>query len=241
MAEANLEARTERRLMPMLKVASLVVTGLVALLASVSPASAIAIYSNANGDGTVNTLLCGGGPCVNIDPRPSPWAPVVGDPSTSDGRQWVSDSQTGTFSSGVLDAPDLNTPSLVYTYTISGLTVPTLLDLSIWADDTARVSIDGTEIIAPSAGPYPTCSTTAIGCQVGTEGTISAFLLTAGSDHTITFDVFQAGGDNTPFGLMFDGELTPIPEPATILLLGSALAAAGIASRRRLAQKGQQQ
>jgi hypothetical protein len=33
------------------------------------------------------------------------------------------------------------------------------------------------------------------------------------------------------------GELTPVPEPATILLLGSALTAAGMASRRRWQKK----
>ena len=56
-------------------------------------------------------------------------------------------------------------------------------------------------------------------------------------DHNIDFAVYQrvvlADGTGTPFGLLFAGELTPVPEPASILLLGSALTAVGMASKRR--------
>jgi hypothetical protein len=52
-----------------------------------------------------------------------------------------------------------------------------------------------------------------------------------GLAHTIQFDTFQTGGFT--FGLMAQGELTPVPEPATLLLVGSTLAAAGLISRRR--------
>lgn len=222
----------------MFKVFSVVAIALVGFFASVGPAPAVAIYSDGVlGDG-FGTLLCGGGACVNVAPQPGPWAPpVVG------GRQWVSDANTGGTVPGPVNAAGLapGQESLQFTYSFSVLATPSILNLSIWADDTAGVSIDGAPwLIDPSPGPYPACSTGVIGCQVGTEGLISQLL--GVGDHVITFDVFQAGGDGTPFGLMFEGDLTPVPEPATILLLGSALAAAGIASRRRLAQKkGQQQ
>jgi hypothetical protein len=224
--------------MRILKVVSVVAIALAAIFASVAPAPAVAIYSSALGDG-VGTLSCGG-LCVNVDPRPSPWVPVV-----VGGRQWVSNANTG---EGVGSVPGPanavglapGQQSLSFTYTIIGLLAPTNLNLSIWADDTAGVSIDGAAwLIAPSAGPYPACSTSAIGCSAGTEGLIATTL--GIGNHTITFDVFQAGGAGTPFGLTFEGDLAATPEPATILLLGSALAAAGIASRRRLAQKAQQQ
>jgi hypothetical protein len=64
--------------------------------------------------------------------------------------------------------------------------------------------------------------------------------------HTIQFDVFQRG--SLTFGLNYSGDLSPVPEPTSLpvpeptslLLVGSALAAAGFMHRRRL-QKNQTQ
>jgi hypothetical protein len=64
----------------------------------------------------------------------------------------------------------------------------------------------------------------------------AAFLIAlGGAAHTIQFDVFQRGGD--AFGLLFQGDLQPVPEPATMLLVGAVLAGVGIISRRRLQKK----
>jgi len=107
------------------------------------------------------------------------------------------------------------------------------LVLNVWADDTAGVSINNNPyVLSPNAGPYPHCANGAgsVGCDVGEQGVLNV-ILNAGAN-TIFFDVFQRGGNNTPFGLLYAGELTPVPEPTTILLLGSALTAAGVFSRR---------
>jgi len=114
------------------------------------------------------------------------------------------------------------------------------LSLNIWADDTAGVGLDGGAwLVNPNNGPYPHCADGAgsVGCDVGEQGVLNQ-LLDPGP-HTLYFDVFQRGGSGSPFGLLYAGELTPVPEPATILLLGSALTAAGVFSRRRLRKSSQ--
>lgn len=229
----------------MAKAAIVVATAILALFASVAPAPAVAIFSSASGDGTGNTLactintLCTTGAVVNVDPTPTPpWiAPVTG------GRQWVSYDNTGGTVSGPEQAAGLGVgqETVSFIYTIAADALPRILNLSIWADDTARVSLDGVALINPTLDPagYPACSSIAIGCSAGTEGTLAGILLAAGASHTLTFDVFQMGNTGTPFGLSFEGDLAAVPEPATILLLGSALAAAGMASRRRLQKRGE--
>lgn len=229
----------------MTKAAIVVATAILALFASVAPAPAVAIFSSASGDGTGNSLacvvnpLCTTGALVNVDPRPTPpWIdPVTG------GRQWVSYDNTGGNVAGPANAAGLGAgqQNVSFTYTILSDPLPRILNLSIWADDTARVSVDGVALIDPVLDPggYTACSSVAIGCSSGTEGTLAGILLAANVQHTITFDVFQMGGEGTPFGLSFEGDLAAVPEPATILLLGSALAAAGVASRRRLQKRGE--
>jgi hypothetical protein len=113
-----------------------------------------------------------------------------------------------------------------------------VLSFSVWADDTAGVYVDGAEQIAArtAADLGTSCVSVPVGCTPGTGASFLNILLAAG-DHALTFRNFQLGGDNTPFGLLVAGELTATPEPATILLLGSALTAVGVFSRRRLQKK----
>jgi hypothetical protein len=81
-------------------------------------------------------------------------------------------------------------------------------------------------------GQGPTCAAGGVTCT----GDGAAFLIAlGGAAHTIQFDVFQRGGD--AFGLLFQGDLQPVPEPATMLLVGAVLAGVGIISRRRLQKK----
>jgi len=45
------------------------------------------------------------------------------------------------------------------------------LQLEVWADDTARIRIDGTEMIAPNFSQN-ICAGGVIGCEPGEQGTI---------------------------------------------------------------------
>lgn len=213
----------------MIKSAAVAVLTTVLLLAGVTSAPAIAIFSDAAGDG-FGTWSCISG-CVsvfNITAPPiqpgGPWQNPAG--TTQPSAKWISnDAASGT-------AGPANGTTVVFRYTFTALTDATV-NLNVWADDTSGVSLDGAlhSLIAPNAGPFPICAQAPIGCQPGTEGVFN-FGVAAGL-HTLDFDFSQLGGSGTPFGLLAAGELSAVPEPATILLLGSALTAAGVLSRRR--------
>ncbi|HEY7203321.1 MAG TPA: PEP-CTERM sorting domain-containing protein [Methylomirabilota bacterium] len=222
----------------MLKTAAVFALAIVAVLGSFTAAPAVAIFSSGAGDG-VGTLTCVSGavacPSTVVDittPNPA-WQP--NNPGGSNGV-WVSFSAGHGTAGPNVAAPNADPGNQTVTFNYSfSLLGPSRLDLSIWADDTARIVVDGVERIAGNGVQDTRCAAGAIGCESGEAGTISALLLGTGS-HDIDFEVYQRvvnGTIGTPFGLLFAGELTPVPEPASILLLGSALTAVGMASKRR--------
>lgn len=226
----------------MLKTAAVLALAVVAVLGSFTAAPAIAIFSSGAGDG-VGSLTCVGGavacPAAVVDittPNPA-WQP--NNPGTSSGV-WVSfNAGHGTVGPNVAAAnADPGNQTVTFNYSFS-LTGPARLSLNIWADDTARILVDGVERIAGNGIQDTTCAAGAIGCEPAENGVISGLLLGTGS-HDIDFAVYQRvlnGTIGTPFGLLFAGDLTPVPEPASILLLGSALTAVGMASKRRWLNK----
>lgn len=227
----------------MLKAAAVFTIAIVALLGSVTAAPAIAIYSAAGGDGT-STLTCGSGlvACgpgiANITSPAGPWQP--NNPGGSN-AVWVSfDASHGTTGPNVL-SPDANTGNQTVTFSYDfTLTTASFLSFSVWADDTAEILLDHTSIFAGNGVQDGACANGPIGCQAGEAASFVNLALASGA-HEIDFLVFQRvlldNGAGTPFGLLFAGELTPVPEPGSILLLGSALTAAGMASRRRWSKK----
>ena len=109
------------------------------------------------------------------------------------------------------------------------------LHLTVWADDTARVLIDGVQVFGPPNFTQNICANGQIGCTPENGGVID-YVFQSGGEHTLAFDVFQVGSGlntlNDPFGLLFAGELNstvvpagpnPVPEPSTWLMLGSGL------------------
>ena len=207
---------------------------LVLLAAQVTPAPAIAIFS----DASLTTCTSGSQACSTVFNVTGtlPWG--QGNNPGGSNAVWVSyAANTNAEPNGPAQAPDVNPGSQTVRFFQDLGSTGGSLSLNIWADDTAGVGIDGAAfLISPNAGPYPHCADGAgsVGCDVGEQGVLNVLL--APGPHTVYFDVFQGGPSGSPFGLLYAGtfDLTPVPEPATILLLGSALIAAGVFSRRRL-------
>jgi hypothetical protein len=177
---------------------------------------------------------------VAITPHPL-WEPNdpanPGDP-TNHGAVWVSYADTGY--GGTTFQPYKGTTPVVTVYDTFQSGVG-FLNLSVWADDTADVLLDGV-FLYHAVFTQSICSGQPIGCLPGDAGVIDT-PLSAGS-HTLSFVLYQVGnGTDTfsnPFGLLFSGTAPadpPItnPEPASILLLGAVVGACVVKRKMRTA------
>lgn len=190
-----------------------------------------------SGDGTETCskgLLLGGGACTvhTITPHPL-WQPAH--PAGSQ-AVWIAYDDTG-YGGTTLAPWDFTNPLMTITETWLASTGSTL-HLDVWADDTARIRIDGTEVIAPNFSQN-ICADGVIGCEPGEQGTL-VYTFTSPGSHTVAFEVFQIGTGTTttanPFGLLYVGEVSGVPEPSTYLLFATGLASIlGYGWRRKYA------
>jgi hypothetical protein len=149
---------------------------------------------------------------------------------------WISYADTG-YGGSVLAPPNGSATNLDGTQVIMTVMKSFFagtgdsLHLTVWADDTARVLIDGVQVFGANF-TQNICADGRIGCTPNNGGVID-YVFQAGGQHTLAFDTFQVGSGtstwNNPFGLLFAGELTdppgdPVPEPSTWLLLASGVA-----------------
>lgn len=180
-----------------------------AIAALTSPALALPIVS---GDGNET---CNGGACVTIQPHPAWHIPSAG--------QWISYADTG--AGGVVAPSSTAAPlfTVIETFTTA---YRSLLDLTVWADDTAQVWLNGVALNTANF-TQGICAIGALGCQPG-EGEAFSVEVAAGQ-HLLAIDVYQVGASTT--GTAYEGEVNAIPLPATILLLAGGLA--GLACLRR--------
>ncbi len=218
---------------------------------SVGTAGATPVLS---GDGTETCVLgtpLGGGACsvVSVDPYPA-W-------HTLSTAKWISYGDTGY--KGTLLAPTTGTTPLFSVSEQLNVTVKSQLLLSVWADDTAGVFLNSTQLTSQvGSGPnfsQDTCAKGSLGCEPGEEGVFMVQL--DPGIHNLTFEAYQVGTGLTttinPFGLMYSGELMPFPSeagtaggsatpmatpvPASGLLLAGALVGFGLLRRRQQARR----
>jgi hypothetical protein len=199
--------------------------GIVVVAASLAHASTILLDSGVSPGGT-NNITTNNVVLSDVEPK---WTQPV------DGADWISyinsgwNTITNSAVTPVQDATSLSTPTAVFTQTFTDNTSPLNLSITVWADDSAVVFLDGTQIslnasLTQTTGIY--CAPTGITCD-GPGSTFTMNNLAAGT-HTLTFDVYQAGGGS--FGLMYAGTVTDnaqnlTPEPGSYVLLGAGLMA----------------
>jgi hypothetical protein len=194
----------------------------------VATASQAAIIASGPGSGTC--VMADSSPCVVTAITPhAAWQP--NNPFGS-GAVWVSYAPTG-FGDAVFQPHDHFDPIFSITETIVVGVNNLLVDFTVWADDTVDVIVDGVLLFAANFS-QSTCAGGVIGCEPG-EGGHFAVVLTPGV-HTITFVAYQIGtGTDTssnPFGMIYAGTTTEIPEPGTLALLGVGALMIGFGARR---------
>ena len=165
----------------------------------------------------------GGGPQATYNlPNTAPWANAVGNSS------WIS------FNPNTQPFGSVIAPNAVSTYTTTFFDATpgtSTGSITVMADDTASVYLNGTLVAAAAANsPAGNCTIGGPNCRVPSTFTLTGFV--AGLN-TLTFDVSQLYG--VAEGLDFVGTVntSAVPEPSSLLLMGSGLlAGAGVSMRR---------
>ena len=138
---------------------------------------------------------------------------VSQNPNSSVGGSYVAPNGTYTFTTTFTLASDLYSGSI-----------------SVMADDTTDVWLNGNLVQNFASGPNSTCQTAQPNCRVALLVNLPSSDFVAGVN-TLTFNVHQTNGSAE--GLNFGGSISSVPEPSSLILLSTGLfGAAGEVFRR---------
>lgn len=167
---------------------------------------------------------------INVHPA---WQPNLAD------AKWISYRPDSGYPGGFVEPNqnDINgAPSVVFfeDFTVAGAGSGFV---TVWADDTARVKLNGTTLFEANPVQDGACAAGTIACAPG-EGQLINFSFDGPGTYQLTFEVYQRGSG--PMGALYTGSATfretgieETPEPSTYALMGAGLLGLGLYRRRR--------
>lgn len=146
------------------------------------------------------------------------------------GAEWISYENTGKGGITLANSTGVDDPTADFYLSFAG-GMGVTVSITVWADDTAAVYLNGTEVSGTPDLTQSLADCAASGITCTGPGTTFTDLSAPDGTNTFEFEVYQTGGGL--FGLMYDATADyPAPEPGSYLLLGSGLIALAMLRKR---------